>query len=484
MRANQYEPLQTGFIHILSLHPINITLYSIIIELLSIHAINITPCIHTQLLLKPLLSISHHVYSIVIEHLSLHPINITPCIFNYHWISLLPFNITPCVFNHHWTPFTSSYQHHTMCIQYSLNTFHFFLSTSHHAYSIINELLSLLPVNITTCAFNYHWTQFTSSYQHHTMWIQYSLNSYHFILSTSHHVYSIIEHLSLHPFNITPCVFNHHWTPFTSSVQHHTLCIQSSLNSFHFILSISHPVYSIIIELLSLHPFNITPCVFNHHWTPFTSSFQHHTMWIQYSLNSYHFILSTPHPVYSIIELLSLHPFNITPCVFNHWTPFTSSFQYHTLCIQSSLNSFHFILSISHPVYSIIELLSLHPFNITPCVFNHHWTPFTSSFQYHTLCIQSSLNSFHFILSTSHPVYSIIIELLSLSPADLIHRVHLRGSFMVTRAAWPHMKKQKFGRIIMTSSAAGIYGNFGQANYSAGRVLTVQSWVHTCHVQV
>ncbi|XP_054466225.1 peroxisomal multifunctional enzyme type 2 [Anoplopoma fimbria] len=53
---------------------------------------------------------------------------------------------------------------------------------------------------------------------------------------------------------------------------------------------------------------------------------------------------------------------------------------------------------------------------------------------------------------------------------DLIQRVHLRGSFMVTRAAWNHMKKQKFGRIIMTASAAGIYGNFGQANYSAAKL--------------
>ncbi|XP_070759806.1 peroxisomal multifunctional enzyme type 2 isoform X3 [Enoplosus armatus] len=50
---------------------------------------------------------------------------------------------------------------------------------------------------------------------------------------------------------------------------------------------------------------------------------------------------------------------------------------------------------------------------------------------------------------------------------DLVHRVHLRGSFMVTRAAWNHMKKQK---IIMTTSAAGIYGNFGQANYSAAKL--------------
>ncbi|XP_060233266.1 peroxisomal multifunctional enzyme type 2 isoform X1 [Meriones unguiculatus] len=53
---------------------------------------------------------------------------------------------------------------------------------------------------------------------------------------------------------------------------------------------------------------------------------------------------------------------------------------------------------------------------------------------------------------------------------DIIQRVHLRGSFQVTRAAWDHMKKQNYGRILMTSSASGIYGNFGQANYSAAKL--------------
>lgn len=53
---------------------------------------------------------------------------------------------------------------------------------------------------------------------------------------------------------------------------------------------------------------------------------------------------------------------------------------------------------------------------------------------------------------------------------DIIHRVHLRGSFLCTKAVWEHMRKQKYGRIIMTSSAAGIYGNFGQANYSAAKL--------------
>jgi len=53
---------------------------------------------------------------------------------------------------------------------------------------------------------------------------------------------------------------------------------------------------------------------------------------------------------------------------------------------------------------------------------------------------------------------------------DLIYRVHLKGSYSVTKAAWNHMREQKYGRIIMTSSAAGLYGNFGQANYSAAKL--------------
>ncbi|XP_023305062.2 peroxisomal multifunctional enzyme type 2 [Lucilia cuprina] len=53
---------------------------------------------------------------------------------------------------------------------------------------------------------------------------------------------------------------------------------------------------------------------------------------------------------------------------------------------------------------------------------------------------------------------------------NLVNDVHLKGSFKVTQAAWPHMKKQNYGRIIMTSSNSGIYGNFGQANYSAAKM--------------
>jgi multifunctional beta-oxidation protein len=49
---------------------------------------------------------------------------------------------------------------------------------------------------------------------------------------------------------------------------------------------------------------------------------------------------------------------------------------------------------------------------------------------------------------------------------DSIIAVHLKGAFAVTRAAWPHMLKQRYGRIVNVSSTSGIYGNFGQANYS------------------
>ncbi|KAI9292645.1 NAD(P)-binding protein [Neoconidiobolus thromboides FSU 785] len=50
---------------------------------------------------------------------------------------------------------------------------------------------------------------------------------------------------------------------------------------------------------------------------------------------------------------------------------------------------------------------------------------------------------------------------------DLVYTVHLKGTYSVSKAAWPYMLKQKYGRIINTASAVGLYGNFGQANYSA-----------------
>jgi 3-hydroxyacyl-CoA dehydrogenase/3a,7a,12a-trihydroxy-5b-cholest-24-enoyl-CoA hydratase len=53
---------------------------------------------------------------------------------------------------------------------------------------------------------------------------------------------------------------------------------------------------------------------------------------------------------------------------------------------------------------------------------------------------------------------------------DLIMKVHMKGAFSVTRAAWNIMKEQGYGRIINTASSSGLYGSFGQANYSAAKL--------------
>lgn len=51
--------------------------------------------------------------------------------------------------------------------------------------------------------------------------------------------------------------------------------------------------------------------------------------------------------------------------------------------------------------------------------------------------------------------------------------VHLMGSATCCHAVWPIMREQKYGRIVLTSSASGIYGNFGQANYGAAKAAMV-----------
>ena len=53
---------------------------------------------------------------------------------------------------------------------------------------------------------------------------------------------------------------------------------------------------------------------------------------------------------------------------------------------------------------------------------------------------------------------------------DVVMDVHLNGSAYVTHAAWPIMYEKNYGRIVLTSSTSGIYGNFGQANYGAAKM--------------
>lgn len=62
---------------------------------------------------------------------------------------------------------------------------------------------------------------------------------------------------------------------------------------------------------------------------------------------------------------------------------------------------------------------------------------------------------------------------MTLEDWEAVMRVHATGSFVCTKAVWPHMKAANYGRIVMTSSSSGLYGNFGQANYGAAKTAMV-----------
>src|SRR5689334_4837386 len=52
----------------------------------------------------------------------------------------------------------------------------------------------------------------------------------------------------------------------------------------------------------------------------------------------------------------------------------------------------------------------------------------------------------------------------------LVVNVHLLGSVYVTKAAWPIFLEKGYGRVVMTTSSSGLYGNFGQSNYGAAKL--------------
>jgi len=62
---------------------------------------------------------------------------------------------------------------------------------------------------------------------------------------------------------------------------------------------------------------------------------------------------------------------------------------------------------------------------------------------------------------------------MDLADFRLVLDVHVMGAVHCTKAVWPHMVAQKYGRIVMTTSSTGLYGNFGQANYGAAKMALV-----------
>ena len=62
---------------------------------------------------------------------------------------------------------------------------------------------------------------------------------------------------------------------------------------------------------------------------------------------------------------------------------------------------------------------------------------------------------------------------MSLDDFRLVVDVHLMGAVHCTKAVWDTMRAQNYGRIVMTTSSSGLYGNFGQANYGAAKMALV-----------
>ena len=62
---------------------------------------------------------------------------------------------------------------------------------------------------------------------------------------------------------------------------------------------------------------------------------------------------------------------------------------------------------------------------------------------------------------------------MEMSDFDRVVAVHLTGSANCTKAVWNGMRERNYGRVILTSSASGIYGNFGQANYGAAKAAMI-----------
>jgi NAD(P)-dependent dehydrogenase (short-subunit alcohol dehydrogenase family) len=59
---------------------------------------------------------------------------------------------------------------------------------------------------------------------------------------------------------------------------------------------------------------------------------------------------------------------------------------------------------------------------------------------------------------------------MEIADFDLVVKVHLMGSANCTKAVWELMREQNYGRVLMTASSTGLYGNFGQANYGAAKL--------------
>jgi NAD(P)-dependent dehydrogenase (short-subunit alcohol dehydrogenase family) len=71
---------------------------------------------------------------------------------------------------------------------------------------------------------------------------------------------------------------------------------------------------------------------------------------------------------------------------------------------------------------------------------------------------------------------------MEMADFEKVMAVHLMGSVICTKAVWPIMREQAYGRLLMTTSSSGLYGNFGQSNYGAAKMALV-GFMNTLHLE-
>jgi NAD(P)-dependent dehydrogenase (short-subunit alcohol dehydrogenase family) len=87
--------------------------------------------------------------------------------------------------------------------------------------------------------------------------------------------------------------------------------------------------------------------------------------------------------------------------------------------------------------------------------------------------VQSAIDAFgrvDIVVNNAGILRDVSFAKMEESQLDLVIKVHLYGGFHVTKAAWSHMRDNNYGRVINTTSGSGLYGNFGQSNYSAAKL--------------
>jgi NAD(P)-dependent dehydrogenase (short-subunit alcohol dehydrogenase family) len=87
--------------------------------------------------------------------------------------------------------------------------------------------------------------------------------------------------------------------------------------------------------------------------------------------------------------------------------------------------------------------------------------------------IQTALDAFGRVDAIVHNagiLRDVTVQKMEESAWDAVLRTHLYGAYYLAHAAWPHFRQQSHGRIVVATSSAGLFGNFGQANYASAKL--------------